>query len=120
VSNALIADKDAAEQQRKKVEQKALHAQSTRGVSDTSVWDDKEEEEDQLPVLLRHGLPTLRAVLEESDIVIEVLDARDPLPFRSLHLEGLIASRPERRTLLILNKIGESVRSSKTVFQVVI
>jgi nuclear GTP-binding protein len=66
------------------------------------------EPEDDVPGLIHRNLPTLRAVLDESDIIIEVIDARDPQPFRSLHLEELIASKPEKRMLLILNKIGGS------------
>jgi nuclear GTP-binding protein len=80
---------------------------------------EEDEPEDVVPVLIHRNLPTLRAVLDESDIVIEVLDARDPLPFRSLHLEELIASKSGRQTLLILNKIGESF-SSGTVFWLII
>jgi nuclear GTP-binding protein len=80
----------------------------------------EEEPEDEVPVLIHRDLPTLRAVLDDSDIVIEVLDARDPLPFRSLHLEELIASKPGRQTLLILNKIGESFSSSGTVLRLII
>ena len=70
-----------------------------------------EDEEDQVPFLIRRDVPTLRAVLDESDVVIQVLDARDPLPFRSLHIEEFIASKPGKQILLVLNKIGEFVGS---------
>lgn len=73
-------------------------------------------EEDEAPFLIHRDLPTLRAVLDESDIVVQVLDVRDPLPFRSSHIEELIASKPGKQMLLVLNKIGELVGSSNTVF----
>ena len=76
----------------------------------------EDEPGNRVPALIRHTLPTLRAVLEEADVVIEIIDARDPLPFRSLHLEELIASMPGKRTILVLNKIGESCSSSGTMF----
>lgn len=57
--------------------------------------------------LINHGLPNLKSVLDLADVVVEVLDARDPLSFRSAHLEELAAARPAGRTLLVLNKIGE-------------
>lgn len=72
----------------------------------------EDEPQHDVHVLIHRDLPTLRAVLDESDMVIEILDARDPLPFRSLHIEELIASKPGRRTLLLLNKIDTCPRES--------
>jgi nuclear GTP-binding protein len=66
--------------------------------------------EEEIPVLINRDLPNLKAVLEEADVVIEVLDARDPLPFRSAHLEELASANPAQRVLLVLNKIGASNR----------
>jgi nuclear GTP-binding protein len=67
---------------------------------------DEPEEEEEAPVLINRDLPTLQAVLNEADVIIEVLDARDPLPFRSAHLEELASSTSGKRILLVLNKIG--------------
>jgi hypothetical protein len=39
--------------------------------------------DDEAPLLVNHDLPDLRTVLDEADVLIEVLDARDPLAFRS-------------------------------------
>lgn len=61
-------------------------------------------EEEEPPILLNHNLPTLGAVLESSDVLVEVLDARDPLPFRSSYLEKFMEGK---KVLLVLNKIGE-------------
>ena len=66
---------------------------------------EEEDDDDEAPLLVNHDLPNLRTVLDEADVVIEVLDARDPLAFRSSHLEELAAGK---QVLLILNKIGQS------------
>ncbi|KAJ7499328.1 GTP-binding protein [Mycena latifolia] len=70
------------------------------------------EVEEEVPVLLNRDLPTLKAVLDEADVILEVLDARDPLPFRSAHLEELASARPGQRVLLVLNKIDTCPRES--------
>lgn len=49
--------------------------------------------------------PRFWQVLTASDVVLEVLDARDPQGCRSPRLEG--ALRPQQRLVLVLNKIGE-------------
>ncbi|KAJ4472081.1 GTP-binding protein [Lentinula aciculospora] len=63
-----------------------------------------EDEEDNAPILINRDLPHLQAVLDQADVVIEVLDARDPLSCRSSHLEEIISSRSSRKTLFVLNK----------------
>jgi len=68
---------------------------------------EEEHDDDEAPLLVNHDLPNLRAVLDEADVVIEVLDARDPLAFRSSHLEELAA---RKQVLLVLNKIGQSLK----------
>jgi nuclear GTP-binding protein len=73
------------------------------------------EEGDSLG-LINHGLPNLKSVLDLADVVVEVLDARDPLSFRSAHLEELAAARPAGRTLLVLNKIGEYTEDTVCFF----
>lgn len=66
------------------------------------------EEEDEVPVLINRDLPNIKAVLEAADVLVEVLDARDPESFRSEHLEGLIKLKG-RKVLLVLNKIGDCI-----------
>ncbi|KAG6864206.1 hypothetical protein C0991_011570 [Blastosporella zonata] len=75
-------------------------------------------EEDEVPMLINRDLPNLQSVLDDSDVVIEVLDARDPLSFRSSHLERLISAKakPGRRLLLVLNKIDTCPRESVTAW----
>ncbi|KAJ7638453.1 P-loop containing nucleoside triphosphate hydrolase protein [Roridomyces roridus] len=70
------------------------------------------EEEEEVPVLINRNLPSLQSVLDDADVIIEVLDARDPLPFRSTHLEELASAKPGRRVLLVLNKIDTCPRES--------
>ncbi|XP_053857860.1 guanine nucleotide-binding protein-like 3-like protein [Vidua macroura] len=71
---------------------------------------EKEEEEEEEPpqppqdeASLRQFGRELRKVLAASDVVLEVLDARDPQGCRSPRLEG--ALRPQQRLVLVLNKI---------------
>ncbi|KAG7096608.1 hypothetical protein E1B28_004025 [Marasmius oreades] len=72
--------------------------------------DDEEEEEDE-PLLINRDLPNLQSVLDQADCVIQVLDARDPISFRSTQLEEL-ASKDNKRLLFILNKIDVSPREA--------
>ncbi|PWN18174.1 hypothetical protein BCV69DRAFT_285475 [Microstroma glucosiphilum] len=47
----------------------------------------------------------LRSLVTQSDVLIQVLDARDPMGSRSSHTENLLASHPDKKLLLILTKI---------------
>jgi hypothetical protein len=58
------------------------------------------------PLLLNPDLPHLAAVLDKADVVVEVLDARDPLAHRSESLETRVASKEGQKLLIVLNKIG--------------
>lgn len=62
-------------------------------------------DEEEAPILVNRDLPNLKAVLDGSDVLLEVLDARNPLPFRNMDLEKRMEGK---RILLVLNKIGES------------
>ncbi|KAK1222106.1 hypothetical protein PQX77_015030 [Marasmius sp. AFHP31] len=75
------------------------------------VDDDDEEDEEDTPLLINRDLPNLKAVLEKADVVIQVLDARDPLSFRSAQLEELLASTP-KRILFVLTKIDNAPREA--------
>lgn len=51
--------------------------------------------------------------MEAADVVIEVLDARDPLGCRCLDVERLVRrSGADKKVILLLNKIGEPVMCS--------
>jgi nuclear GTP-binding protein len=46
-------------------------------------------------------------VIEASDVILEVLDARDPLGTRCIDMERLVRKAdPSKRIVLLLNKIG--------------
>jgi nuclear GTP-binding protein len=67
--------------------------------------EDEEEEENDVPVLINRDLPNLNSALDSADVVIQVLDARDPMSCRSQHLETL-AKENGKKMLLVVNKIG--------------
>ncbi|KAI9298645.1 P-loop containing nucleoside triphosphate hydrolase protein [Neoconidiobolus thromboides FSU 785] len=46
-----------------------------------------------------------KKVIDNSDVILEVLDARDPLGCRTRNIEKLILNYPNKRIILILNKI---------------
>ncbi len=70
----------------------------------------EEEPEEEIPVLVHHDLPNLVSVLEMADVVLQVLDARDPLSFRIKHVEEF-ANDKGKKSLFVLNKIGGSLFS---------
>ena len=45
-------------------------------------------------------------VIEASDVILEVLDARDPLGIRCFDMEMVTKADPSKRIVLLLNKIG--------------
>lgn len=54
-----------------------------------------------------------RKVLDNADVILEVLDARDPLGCRAKHIERMIIdSGLNKRIILVLNKIGELIQFS--------
>lgn len=66
----------------------------------------EEDDEEEAPMLLNQELPTFKAVIDKADAIIHLLDARDPLSFRSLELERL-CEEGGKKQLFILNKIGQ-------------
>ena len=47
-------------------------------------------------------------VVEAADVILEVLDARDPLAYRCREVEQFIRSAdPNKKIILLLNKIGK-------------
>lgn len=54
----------------------------------------------------RAYLKDLKEVIQNSDVILEVLDSRDPLSCKSNELEELVRShKDEKKIILILNKI---------------
>lgn len=73
--------------------------------------EDEEEEEDDVPVLINRDLPNLKSVLDSADVIVQVLDARDPMSCRSLHLE-MLAKESGKKMLLVVNKIDACPREA--------
>lgn len=63
-------------------------------------------DDEDAPILLNPEYPHLRAIFEKSDVILHVLDARDPLSFRSSQIETLVAERSGQRFVFVLNKTG--------------
>jgi nuclear GTP-binding protein len=61
----------------------------------------------------RHYVRTLHKVIEQSDIVIQVLDARDPEGCRSRLVEEEVRRREHegKKLVFVLNKIGTCIHS---------
>ena len=83
---------------------KTLPSKSKKSTSAASTIE--EEETSRVPPLMNPELPHLAAVLDKADVVIELLDARDPLSYRSKALETQVSLKEGQRLLLVLNKIG--------------
>jgi nuclear GTP-binding protein len=64
-------------------------------------------EVDDVPVLIDTTVPNLKAALDAADVVVHVLDARDPLSFRSAFVERESNSKKQ---VFVLNKIGAFAR----------
>ncbi|KAI5124889.1 hypothetical protein M0805_007318 [Coniferiporia weirii] len=71
-----------------------------------------EEDDEDVPILVNSEYANLKTVLDKADIVLQVLDARDPLAFRSSHIQQYTSERKESKTLLILNKIDACPRET--------
>lgn len=47
----------------------------------------------------------MKKLIEACDIIVEVLDVRDPLACRCKNIERKILSMPDKKIILVLNKI---------------
>lgn len=61
-------------------------------------------QDDEAPLLIDTTVPDLNTALDIADIVIHVLDARDPPAYRSEFVEKLVEGKHQ---IFLLNKIGE-------------
>lgn len=63
-------------------------------------------DDEDVPILLDSEYPHFQAIFEKSDVILHVLDARDPLSFRSSQIESLVSGKSEQRIVFVLNKAG--------------
>jgi nuclear GTP-binding protein len=55
---------------------------------------------------VRNNLKPLKHIFENADVILEVLDARDPMGCRCLNLEKqFLAEHPDKKLILVINKI---------------
>ncbi|KZV71396.1 hypothetical protein PENSPDRAFT_630282 [Peniophora sp. CONT] len=81
---------------------------SAKGKAKAAPVEEVEEVED-VPLLLNPDWPHLGAVLNDADVYVQVLDAREPLAFRSAQIERL-AQEKGKKMLFVLNKIDTCPR----------
>ena len=62
-------------------------------------------EVDDVPLLIDTTVPNLKAAIDTADVVVHVLDAREPLSFRSAFVER---ESKGTKQVFVLNKIGVS------------
>lgn len=76
--------------------------------NDRNIFDEEEKRlnRENKDFSRRAYMKDLKEVIENSDVILEVLDSRDPLSCKSQELEELIRSqKDEKKIILILNKI---------------
>lgn len=86
----------------------SLGATKTQPLKVKSKVPETDDLEDDVPLLLDPDLINLKSTLETADVVLQVLDARDPLSYRSSGVEEFLKEGKKIRTFLVLNKIGAS------------
>lgn len=79
---------------------------SKSAAADIGHNDDENEEETDVPDLVDTHLATLQDTLDKSDLILQVVDARDIAGGRSGYIENLVMEA-EGRVVLLVNKIGE-------------
>ena len=69
---------------------------------------DSDEEDDEGNALGQNSrrayLKTLRKVVDKADVILHVLDARDPMGTRSKAIEEMVATHMNKRIVFVLNK----------------
>ncbi|CAE6473458.1 unnamed protein product [Rhizoctonia solani] len=87
---------------RRQVEDEKLRRKETRQqfqpapvpvVESASVFTAITTDDDAPPILIDSSLPTLGSVLDSADVVLYVLDARDPQTFRNTQLEKAVSEK---------------------------
>lgn len=66
------------------------------------------EDEEDVPILMNSEYQDMKTVLDKADVVLHVLDARDPLAYLSTHIQEYVKTSGKGKTFLVINKIGAS------------
>lgn len=66
------------------------------------------EDEEDVPILMNSEYQDMKTVLDKADVVLHVLDARDPLAYLSTHIQEYVKTSGKGKTFLVINKIGSS------------
>lgn len=70
--------------------------------------EESDEEVNDVSSSLKLHAKSLKEVISKSDIVVQVLDARDPAGTRSRKIEREVVQVHGKKLVLVLNKIGMS------------
>ena len=110
---------EAEAKEKRKEEKQAAKLAAAEGQGDTraaagpSTITNKKEviepaasDDEDAPILLNPEYPHFQAIFQKADVILHVLDARDPMSFRSSQIESLVAQKPGQRLAFVLNKAG--------------
>jgi len=94
------------EMQQQAETQEALYNKEEDKFNETNMREEKRTNHLNKEQSRKVYMKELKEVIEESDVILQVLDARDPLSCRSKELESQILShRDGKKIILVLNKI---------------
>jgi nuclear GTP-binding protein len=94
------------EMQQQAETQEALYNKEEDKFNETNMKEEKRTNHLNKELSRKVYMKELKEVIEESDVILQVLDARDPLSCRSKELESQILShRDGKKIILVLNKI---------------
>lgn len=72
-----------------------------------------EVDDEDVPILINSEYKDMQSILEKVDVVLHVLDAREPLASFSKHLQEYVEEKKGKGKLaLVLNKIGTHERNA--------
>ncbi|KAG1700740.1 hypothetical protein DVH05_011600 [Phytophthora capsici] len=83
-------------------------AQSSQQFEQNQIQQEQDQTQDELVIndaSRRAYMKELRKVVDKADVVLEVLDARDPMGCRTLDMEDAIGNRHGKKLVLVLNKV---------------
>ena len=69
------------------------------------------DEDEDVPILINSEYKDMHSVLDKAEVILHVLDAREPLASCSKHLQEYASEKGEGRVAFVLNKIGVFVYS---------